>query len=104
MSSLPHPPRASLHLPPGEQEIVEADRLLGLVTVRCPRCGLTAGILPSAVAWHARCAWARMRPVDPSAATRLRNRRKKRLYTRRRRERIRRGVTNGAENRALAGV
>ncbi len=100
MSSLPHTPHASLRLPPGEQEVVEADQRLGLVTVRCPRCGRTVGILPGSAAWHARCGGARMRPVDPEAAAKLRRRRKMRGYMRRRR--TRRGLTNGAENRLLA--
>lgn len=40
-------------------------------------------------------------PIGLGAAARLRNRRKKRLYMRRRR--LRRGVTNGAKNPASRG-
>ncbi len=48
-----------------------ADQALGLVTVACPKCGVTCGVLPGSDAWHGRCDGARMLPVDPTSAARL---------------------------------
>lgn len=79
---------------------VAEDRRLGLVTVRCPRCGITAGVLPGSATWHAHCGGVRMVPVDPEGAARMvqqaGQRRRMRGYMRRRRGRAKH-LTNGAE-------
>ena len=63
-------------------EHVKSDFSAGLVTVTCPRCGITAGIFPGSDAWHVPCRGARMVPVDPTSAARLLWRARKRRYYR----------------------
>jgi len=62
--------------------IVAHDRCLDLIAVRCPKCGVTCGVLPGAEAWHARCDGARMEPVDPASAARLLKRARDRRWYR----------------------
>jgi len=59
---------------------VKDDHAAGLVTVACPRCGITAGILPGSIAWHSRCQGVRMVAVDPASATQMRDLARKRRY------------------------
>lgn len=73
---------------------VAEDYRLGLVTVACPKCGTTAGILPASIAWHAKCSGVRMLPVDPEAAAAARARAK--ATARKRRWRLR---TSGAHQK-----
>ncbi len=42
-------------MPQTSPELVAQNLSLGLLTVQCPRCGVTCGILPDSVAWQARC-------------------------------------------------
>lgn len=53
------------HSPEDLATMVAQDRALGLITVACPQCGITAGVLPNSDTWHAPCFGARMQPVDP---------------------------------------
>jgi hypothetical protein len=59
------------HSPEALAAMVKEDLRQGLVTVMCPKCGITAGVLPNSDTWHAPCGGIRMRPVDPQAAQRL---------------------------------
>lgn len=60
------------HPPEALAVLVEQDRKLGLVTVACPKCGITAGVLPNSGTWHPPCGGVRMRPADPAIAKRMR--------------------------------
>lgn len=52
--------------------LIAEDRELGLVTVACPKCGVTAGVLPSSDTWHATCDGAlRMLPASSEGAKRM---------------------------------
>jgi hypothetical protein len=86
--------------------IVAQDCNLKLVTVVCPKCKVTAGILPVSIAWHSRCGGVRMVPTDPEAAARMAKqagqRRRMRDYMRRRRDRAKH-LTNGAKTGRLDG-
>lgn len=73
-------------------DMVQQDSALGLVTVICPKCGCTAGVLPGSDTWHSRCDGVRMEPVDPQRAEVMRKRAQHRMQETRRRER-RRGVS-----------
>ncbi len=66
-------------------DLIAVDQALGLVTVRCPRCERTCGVLPGSATWHARCG-VRMVPVDPESAARLQKRARERRWYRKRME------------------